>query len=127
MKVDEAMNAQTPSAGEPPAVPAPSDTQDSLPNPTEILLQSLRYQGFTVHEDAHGLRLGGAPITRGSHTAELSPYDVVRLAAELDGGILPPGERTHCPQCDAVVPPKAARCQWCSAPLPPPASPPKAN
>jgi hypothetical protein len=47
----------------------------------------------------------------------LSPSEIVRLAAELDGGIAPPEKRVHCPKCDAVIPPGHSKCQWCGTTL----------
>jgi hypothetical protein len=41
----------------------------------------------------------------------------VRLAAELEGGVVPLEERIHCPVCDAVISPTDRICQWCSEPL----------
>ncbi|MGH2620718.1 MAG: hypothetical protein ACRDHG_09130, partial [Anaerolineales bacterium] len=46
--------------------------------------QALRGLGYTVSEDLHGARLSGAPRV-GGPPAALSPSDVVKLAAELEG------------------------------------------
>jgi len=57
-----------------------------------------------------------APTGRGgtSPTQEpLSPDEVIQLA----GGPLPPEERRHCPQCEAVIPKDAAKCAWCGTSL----------
>ncbi len=101
-------------AGAKPAQPGPSpvDQHDGL-------VESLRRQGFVVTEDARGVRLGGLPSPRFKGSSELRPGDIVRLAADLDGGVLPPEKRVHCPKCDAVVPAGSPRCQWCDTPLPP--------
>ena len=78
---------------------------------------SLSRQGFVVEEDAHGLRLSGVASRPGGLRSQLSPYDVVRLAAELEGGIVPIDQRMRCLKCEAVVGPGDKQCQWCSEPL----------
>ena len=84
-------------------------------------IRSLLDQGIIVDEDIHGLRLTGKPVSgRGKGTGQLSASDIVRLAADLDGGVLPADQRRHCPHCDAVVPPRASRCEWCGKSLAPP-------
>lgn len=93
------------------------NNEDPLPTDderAEARKQSLSRQGFVVEEDAHGLRLSGVASRPGGLNSQLSPYDVVRLAAELEGGVLPIEERKRCPNCDAVVNPGDKRCQWCS-------------
>jgi hypothetical protein len=93
------------------------DQKDTLPSPeerAEARKQSLSRQGFVIQEDAHGLRLSGIASRPGGLRSQLSPYDVVRLAAELEGGVVPMEERKRCPKCDAVVNPGDKRCQWCS-------------
>jgi len=94
-----------------------SKHEDSLPSPEdrdEERRQSLSRQGFVLQEDAHGLRLSGVSTRPRGLSSQLSPYDVVRLAAELEGGIVPMEQRKHCPKCNAVVNPRDKRCQWCS-------------
>ena len=94
-----------------------ADQKDTLPSPeerAEARKQSLSRQGFVLEEDAHGLRLSGIASRPGGLRSQLSPYDVVRLAAELEGGVVPMEERKRCPKCDAVVNPGDKRCQWCS-------------
>lgn len=86
----------------------------------EDLAQSLRYQGYTVHEDARGVRIGGRPRSAGPS----SPYDIVRMAAELEGGVPSSSERIRCPECDAVLPAGTTTCQWCGAAIPPKSDPP---
>jgi hypothetical protein len=105
-------------AGDKPAPPKPNPQR--MP---EELAQSLRDQGFVIAEDAHGVRLGGTANLRSKDTGGLKHHEVVRLAADLDGGIVPPEQRVHCPKCDAVMPKTATRCQWCGAPLTPTADP----
>ena len=74
---------------------------------------SLRDRGYVFHQDAHGLRFGGDIIGRGPGTGRLTPLDVIRLAAELDGGLPGEDEKTVCPQCQAVVTRTEPRCTWC--------------
>ncbi len=96
------------------AKPAPKPSTGPLP---EQLSHALARQGYVVSEDTHGVRLTGA--TRSGSTGGLSASDVVRMAADLDGGILPTEQRSRCPKCDAVVPRQAARCEWCGQSLTP--------
>ncbi|NIM96244.1 MAG: hypothetical protein GTO18_21310 [Anaerolineales bacterium] len=84
---------------------------------TEANLQSLRTRGYVIQEDVHGLRLSGMATKTGGPRTDLSAYDIVRLAAELEGGIVPIEERIRCPKCDAVVSPNDTTCQWCSESL----------
>jgi predicted RNA-binding Zn-ribbon protein involved in translation (DUF1610 family) len=83
----------------------------------EDLAASLRDQGYVIDQDVHGLRISGRPISRGAKTGQLTPYDVVRLAADLDGGPPSPEQVIICPACQAASPVHAARCQWCGEPL----------
>jgi len=78
---------------------------------------SLSRQGFVLEEDARGLRLSGVTSRPRGLSSQLSPYDVVRLAAELEGGVVPMDQRKRCPKCEAVVCPGDKQCQWCSEPL----------
>ena len=81
-------------------------------------IRSFVDQGIIIDEDAHGLRLTGLPVRgRGKATGRLSATDIVRLAADLDGGVLPADQRRQCPHCDAVVPRQASRCEWCGKSL----------
>jgi hypothetical protein len=82
----------------------------------EDLAQELRHQGYAIQEDAHGIRIGGGLPGRGS-AAGMSPYDVIRMASDLEGGLPNPDELKRCPQCEAVVPPGSTRCQWCETPI----------
>jgi hypothetical protein len=94
--------------------------EEVLPTPeerAEATLRSLRDKGFVIHEDAHGLRLSGISTRGNKGMSQLSPFDIVRLAADLEGGLLPMDQRKRCPKCDAVVAPGDKRCQWCSEPL----------
>lgn len=78
--------------------------------------QRLRGYGYVLAEDAQGARLIGEGPKPG--TGDLSPMDVVRLAAELEGGLPTEGERKSCPHCQAALPPNAQQCQWCGQSLP---------
>jgi hypothetical protein len=86
----------------------------------EEMAKALRDQGYVLSEDAHGLRLSGAPVDRGIGAGRLSVSDVIRMASEL-GGELPADRRGRCPKCDAVIDTDAVRCQWCGELIRPPA------
>jgi hypothetical protein len=108
--------AEGASLGVPGGVTGPSTPQSAAPGRADIrqdLEATLRNQGFVVEDDGQNVRLRAK--TGGGKGSGLSASDIVRLAAELDGGILPPEKRIHCPKCDAVVPPGQAKCQWCGA------------
>ncbi len=94
-------------------------------NSAESLAQSMRDRGYLLEEDASGVRLGGAPVRRGNQDSMLSATELVQLAAEMEGGILPPEKRIHCPHCDAVVKPEDKNCPWCSKNLSAPSAPKK--
>lgn len=79
----------------------------------EELVSILKSQGYTIQEDVHGVRISGHPTGRLRGTDRLSASDVVRMAADLDGGIPPPDKVRRCPKCDAVIPIESKRCQWC--------------
>jgi hypothetical protein len=81
------------------------------------LAESLRRQGFVIDQDARGARITGAPRSTLPDTGKLSATDVIRLAADLEGGVLPPERRRTCPKCQAVIPRDSARCSWCGADL----------
>ncbi len=84
----------------------------------EEMARALRDQGFVIAEDAHGVRISGRPVTgRGSGSGRLSASDVVRMAADLDGGVRTPDQTRRCPKCDAVVAVGEPRCPWCGGPL----------
>jgi hypothetical protein len=100
--------------GKKPISDLPEDEQFS-----ENLAQSLRDRGYVIDQDAHGVRISGGP-SGGLDSEEFSPYDVIRMATDLEGGVLPLDERVHCLKCDAVIPPGGGRCQWCGEPAPPP-------
>lgn len=77
----------------------------------------LQSHGLGMSVDSQGLRLTSTSSKRNQGSTELSPYDVVRLASELEGGVVPVEERIQCPACEAVILPTDKICQWCSAPL----------
>jgi hypothetical protein len=83
------------------------------PQLSNDLAQALRDQGYVIDEDARGLRITGHLSTRSQDPGKMSPYDVLRMAADLDGGIQKPGERKRCPKCDAVLPKEHTTCDWC--------------
>jgi hypothetical protein len=110
----------------------PKELLDSLPTDARELLEKkaeqqqdqpvspdiekrLRGYGYILAEDGQGARLLGEGPKPG--TGDLSPLDVVRLAAELEGGLPDAGKRRKCPSCQAVLPPKADHCQWCGTNL----------
>jgi len=88
----------------------------------EDTTQALRGLGYTVSEDLHGARITGAPRA-GGPPASLSPSDVVKLAAELEGGVKPRGQLPVCPKCQGLSPIGQSKCQWCGEPLPTAAGP----
>ncbi len=52
-----------------------------------------------------------------SNPGSLSPYDIVRMAAELDGGIQQTTELHRCTDCQAATPSGVTVCQWCGTPI----------
>lgn len=96
-------------------------TQGAPQSPPEELsekyAESLRDQGYVISQDAHGVRISGDLISRGSSSGGMTPHDIVRFAADLEGGLLPPEKTTRCPHCDAVVPAGEDSCQWCGKTL----------
>jgi len=113
----------SPRAGQPGEAPPPT-SQESAPkgqtpraDVRQDLEASLRNQGFVVEDDGQSIRLRA--MTGGRKGPGLSASDIVRLAAELDGGVPPPEKRVHCPKCDAVIPLGQVKCQWCGATISP--------
>lgn len=74
----------------------------------------LRSHGLNMSVDSQGLRITSPTSNHNRGSSDLSPYDIVRLASELDGGVVSLEERLQCPQCQAIVSPKDTVCQWCS-------------
>jgi hypothetical protein len=89
---------------------------------SEDRIHYLRQQGYIVDQDAHGIRIGGRLIGTSSYDRGLSSSDIVRLAAELNGGVPSPSERKYCPKCEAMLPLGETRCQWCGIEIPDAAS-----
>lgn len=109
-----------PSRGAPPDNPAPGKWGPLANSPIASTLDaSLRDRGFVLTEDGHGVRLSGDAIGRGRGRGDLTPSDVLRLAAELEGGLPADDEKMVCPACKAVVLRSEACCPWCSEPLSP--------
>jgi len=79
---------------------------------SDKMRRSLRGCGLSLVEDVHGPRLSGYSSKPSSLGQTLSPYDIVRLAADSDGGA--PRELIECPHCKARLPADATLCQWCS-------------
>jgi len=105
-------------SGEAPRPTAQENAPKSQPVRADIkqdLEASLRHQGFVVDDDGQNIRLRA--VTGAGRGPGLGPSDIVRLAAELDGGIPPPEKRVHCPKCDAVIPSGHSKCQWCGTTL----------
>ena len=76
---------------------------------------SLRNQGFLVSEDARGARISG---DSSAEPADLSPYQVVSLAAEQEGGVQPQQKLQMCAECQSASPAGSTSCQWCGEPFP---------
>ena len=93
------------------------DTRFSDREREEAHRRLLRSQGLGLDIDSQGLRLTSISTGRGKSQSNLSPYDIVRLASELEGGVVPVEERIQCPACEAVILPTDKICSWCSAPL----------
>ncbi len=101
-----------------PAATQPPPSKKRPPGVPEEMARSLIDQGIVVDQDAHGVRLSGTPVRgRGKNTGHLSATDIVRLAADLDGGVLSADQRQNCPKCDAVASRDAIRCTWCGTAL----------
>ena len=83
------------------------------PTFSEHTESTLREQGYVISEDAHGARLAGAP----SQVSDLSASDVVKMAAELDGGVQPQVKLPICEKCEAASPVGSENCQWCGEPF----------
>jgi hypothetical protein len=84
---------------------------------SEEKIYHLRQQGYVVDQDAHGIRISGRLTGNPSLDQGLSASDIVRLAADLDGGLPTAGERKKCPKCEALNPPGGSTCQWCGEAL----------
>ena len=87
---------------------------DASPSFSKTTASALREQGYVVNEDARGARL---TATRGQ-SDELGPSEVVKLAADLEGGVQPQSTLPICSNCQAASPVGKVQCQWCGEPLP---------
>jgi hypothetical protein len=96
---------------------AQEETGFSTREREEAHRKMLRSKGYVVDLDSNGMRLTSISTGRNNPVTNLSPYDVVRLASELEGGVIPVEERIKCPACEAVILPTDKICSWCSAPL----------
>lgn len=76
--------------------------------------KSLEASGYQVRDEPGGVRITGGH----SRSPTLSPSDMVRIAAEQEGGVQHRGKLPVCPECQAVSPMGSERCQWCGAELP---------
>lgn len=81
----------------------------------EETIQSLRDRGYIITEDSRGPRISGRTYSSRGDTGKLTPSEVVRIAAEMEGGIHPNQKR--CEHCDALSPRDSTTCQWCDRPL----------
>lgn len=88
--------------------------EQASPNFDESTASSLREQGFLVSEDARGARLTGST----GQTSDLSASDVVKMAADLEGGVQNRTTLPICPKCEAASPIGDTNCQWCGEPFP---------
>lgn len=82
---------------------------------SDTLEQSPSNQGYAPEEDSRGSEVFGGDLR--SNTGSLSPYDIVRMAADLDGGIQQTSELHRCPDCQATAPSGVTVCQWCGTPI----------
>lgn len=87
------------------------------PKLSDALTNALRDQGYVIEEDSRGVRLGGDLTRRASGAGQMSPYDVIRMAADLDGGIPSPDTLKRCQKCEAIMAPRETRCAWCGSEL----------
>ena len=83
------------------------------PRLSDDLAQALRDQGYVIDEDSRGLRISGHPNSYRGKSGQMSPYDVLRMAADLEGRVQDLSDCQHCPECDAVIPGGRDTCEWC--------------
>lgn len=88
---------------------------DEAAGPTfsEATISTLREQGYVVSGDAHGARLTATP----GKSDVFSPSEIVKLAADLDGGVQPQTKLPICSNCQAASPIGELQCQWCGEPF----------
>jgi hypothetical protein len=100
-----------------------SESKQEAPSPEKDedldgrMLHHLREQGYVISQDGDGLRLDSSLSKLGSGAGTMSPHDIVKLVADMEGGVVPPDKRLHCPKCEAMTPSSETRCQWCGEPL----------
>lgn len=85
----------------------------NTPSFSEATSSLLRDQGYIVSQDARGARLSATP----GQAAEFSPSEVVKLAADLDGGVQPQAKLPICSKCQSASPVGNTHCQWCGEPF----------
>lgn len=83
----------------------------------EETARSLRERGYVITQDARGVRITGSPAGTPSRSS-LSPSDIVRMAAELNGGVKQTISLQTCSKCQARTPAGEPKCQWCGEPFP---------
>lgn len=99
---------------ESPSVPSSSQGDGTFRSDTE---RRLKEHGYYLYDDGRGARLGGPGPKPG--TGDLSPLDVVSLAANLGGEVPAADSQRNCPHCKATIAVAASRCPWCDGELPP--------
>jgi hypothetical protein len=97
------------------STPKPDPTSEEL---SEHIASSLRDQGYVISHDGHGVRISGELSSSRADPTPMSPYDIVRIAADLEGGVVPPEKRRNCTKCEAVIPIGDDHCQMCGEPAP---------
>jgi CheY-like chemotaxis protein len=93
------------------------DAEDDKPEFRKETVEQLQGAGYYVTEENNGARIGAVPGSSRS-LEELSPSDVVKMAAELDGGLKPQTTLPMCAACQSASPIGSTTCQWCGEPLP---------
>ena len=76
-------------------------------NFSEATASTLREQGYVVGEDAHGARLTAIP----GKSDKFTPAEIVKLAADLDGGVQSQAKLRICSNCQAASPIGEIHCQ----------------
>lgn len=79
-------------------------------------IEQLRGSGYYVAEDSSGAHINAVPQAN-RKPDDLSPSDVVKMAAELEGGVKPKAELPMCGACQSASPVGSTTCQWCGEPL----------
>ena len=83
------------------------------PSLNEKTASNLRDQGYVISEDARGVRFSAVP----GQSTSLSASDVVKMAADLEGGVQPQNKLPICSKCLVASPVGEAQCQWCGEPF----------